>query len=220
MRDENPRDVHVQINGDPFDQGPLVRRGAPEQLWRGGDLEIPDGQSGRLQFAEWLTSRNNPLTPRVAVNYIWQFHFGKGIVTTPDNFGLGGAAPTHPDLLDWLTREFIDSGWSVKHLHRLILMSNTYQQASTGNPRAITIDPTNRWYWRFERRRLRAESIRDGILQVAGSLDRNRPGPHPFPPETSWHFSQHGPFKAIYDSPHRSVYLMTQRIQRHPFLAL
>ena len=220
MREGIPHDVPVQIGGDPFDEGKVVQRGVLQRLAGRQAFQIPAGQSGRLQFARWLSSPDNPLTPRVAANYIWRFHFGKGIVSTVDNFGLGGALPTHPQLLDWLAREFIDNGWSVKHLHRQILLSNTYQLASTADSSNLTVDPTNRWYWRFDRRRLDAESIRDGILQTSGVLNTDRPGAHPFPPESGWQFSQHGPFKAIYDSPHRSVYLMTQRIQRHPFLAL
>ena len=220
MRDGSPRDVPVQIAGDPFDHGPVVRRGVPQRLEDGRPLQIPKGQSGRLQLARWLSSPDNPLTPRVAVNYVWQFHFGKGIVSTPDNLGVGGALPTHPELLDWLALEFIENGWSIKHLHRVILMSSTYRLASTADDSALAVDPTNRWYWRFDRRRLDAEAIRDGILQATGALDAGRPGGHPFPPESTWKFSQHGPFKATYQSSHRSVYLMTQRIQRHPFLAL
>ena len=220
MREGAPHDVPVQIGGDPFDEGKVVQRGVLQRLAGTQAFQIPAGQSGRLQFAQWLSSPDNPLTPRVAANYIWRFHFGKGIVSTVDNFGLGGALPTHPQLLDWLAREFIDNGWSVKHLHRQILLSNTYRLASTADQSNLTVDPTNRWYWRFDRRRLDAESIRDGILQTSGVLNTDRPGAHPFPPESGWQFSQHGPFKAIYDSPHRSVYLMTQRIQRHPFLAL
>lgn len=220
MREAEPRDAHVQVAGDPFDPGPLVRRGVPLRLAGGQQLEIPDGQSGRLELARWLTSPDNPLTPRVAVNYIWQFHFGKGIVSTSDDFGLGGSAPTHPELLDWLARQFIDNGWSVKHMHRLILSSKTWRLSSVSRQKSLAIDPTNLWYWRFDRRRRDAESIRDGVMQVAGTLKLDRPGPHPFPPESNWQFSQHGPFKAVYESSHRSVYLMTQRLQRHPFLTL
>ena len=220
MREGAPHDVPVQIGGDPFDKGEMVQRGVLQRLAGTRAFHIPAGQSGRLQFARWLSSSDNPLTPRVAVNYIWRFHFGKGIVSTVDNFGLEGASPTHPRLLDWLAREFIENGWSVKHLHRQILLSHTYRLASTADQSNLAVDPTNRWYWRFDRRRLDAESIRDGILQTSGVLNPNRPGPHPFPAESTWQFSQHGPFKAIYDSPYRSVYLMTQRIQRHPFLAL
>ena len=220
MRDGSAHDVPVQIGGDPFDKGQVVPRGIPQRLAGTPSFHIPTGHSGRLEFAQWLSSPDNPLTPRVAVNYIWRFHFGKGIVSSVDNFGLGGALPTHPRLLDWLAQEFIENGWSVKHLHRQILLSNTYRLASTANRSNLAVDPTNRWYWRFDRRRLDAESIRDGILQTSGGLDPSRPGGHPFPPESTWQFSQHGPFKAIYDSPYRSVYLMTQRIQHHPFLAL
>ena len=220
MRDENPHDEYVQVGGDPFDVGTLVPRGIPERLSKGTQLRIPDGQSGRLELAEWLTSPDNPLTPRVAVNYVWQFHFGQGIVATADDFGLGGALPTHPELLDWLANDFVAHGWSIKHLHRRIMLSSTYRLSSLLDARSVEIDPANRWHWRCERRRLDAESIRDGMMQIAGTLNRSRPGGHPFPAEESWQFSQHGPFKAIYESPYRSVYLMTQRIQRHPFLAL
>ena len=218
MREAEPRDSHVQVGGDPFDPGPLVQRGVPQKLGTATSLDIPAGASGRLQLARWITS--HPLVPRVAVNYIWQFHFGRGIVATPDNFGLSGTPATHPELLEWLAREFVDSGWSVKHMHRLILLSKTYRLSSATVPQAADADPRNRWRWRFDRRRLDAESLRDGTMQVAQTLDRRRPGGHPFPPESSWQFSQHGPFKAVYDVPYRTVYLMTQRIQRHPFLAL
>ena len=125
MREGAPHDVPVQIGGDPFDKGEVVQRGVLQRLAGTQAFQIPAGQSGRLQFARWLSSPDNPLTPRVAANYIWRFHFGKGIVSTVDNFGLGGALPTHPQLLDWLAREFIDNGWSVKHLHRQICLLYT-----------------------------------------------------------------------------------------------
>jgi hypothetical protein len=183
-------------------------------------LQIPPGASGRLQLAQWLTRADNPLTARVIVNRIWQHHFGKGLVTTPSNFGVRGEAPTHPELLDWLTARFIESGWSIKSMHRLILSSKTYQLASIDDERSRAKDPSNRWYWRFDRQRLDAESIRDALLAVGGNLDLGRPPPHPFPPIQEWAWTQHQPFKEIYASNHRSVYLMTQRFQRHPFLAL
>jgi hypothetical protein len=157
------------------------------------------------------------------VNRIWQHHFGRGLVATPSNFGTSGESPTHSELLDWLATRFIESGWSIKAMHRLILASKTYQLSSvaagTAND-AVLHDPANRWHARFGRRRLDAESIRDAMLAVAGRLDRSRPGPHPFPPMADWNWTQHKPFKAVYPSSHRSVYLMTQRIQRHPYLAL
>jgi hypothetical protein len=154
------------------------------------------------------------------VNRIWQHHFGKGIVGTPSNFGLRGDEPTHPAMLDYLAARFVASGWSVKAMHRLILSSKTYQLASAHDDASAAKDPGNRWYWRADRRRLDAEAIRDALLAVSGNLDRTRPGPHPFPPIDKWTWTQHVPFKDVYPTNHRSVYLMTQRFQRHPFLAL
>lgn len=220
MRDAEPDDALIQIYGDPFDTSKRVKRSTPEVISDNSVLDIPDGQSGRLQLADWITSRSNPLTARVAVNYIWKHHFGTGLVPTADNFGVSGSPPSHPKLLDWLATQFINSGWSVKHMHRLILHSDAYRRSSSLDAVRQQQDPENQWLWRFNRERLDAESIRDGILAISGTLDLRRPGEHPFPPESSWQFSQHGPFRAVYDSPHRTVYLMTQRIQQHPFLAL
>jgi hypothetical protein len=154
------------------------------------------------------------------VNRIWHYHFGKGIVATPSNFGKQGATPTHPELLDYLARRFVKGGWSVKAMHRLILLSRTYQMSSRDDADDSRIDPGNDCLWRFNRRRLDAESIRDALLAVGGGLDRSAGGPHPFPDVAGWDFTQHKPFKAVYETKRRSVYLMTQRIQRHPFLAL
>ena len=222
-----PVDAAVQVGGDPDKPGPVVRRGVPRFLDGPKIPVIPEGQSGRLQLAEWLTGPRHPLTARVLVNRIWQHHFGRGLVATPSNFGLRGEAATHPELLDWLAAEFLASpgpqpgeGWSIKRVHRLILSSKTYQLASTHEEAQAARDPGNVWYGRFDRRRLDAEAIRDALLAVGGNLDRRRPGPHPFPPITAWGWTQHTPFKDVYPSAHRSVYLMTQRLQRHPFLAL
>jgi hypothetical protein len=221
-----PHDVPVQRRGEPGDAGPIIKRNTPRFLRGPRDLAIPDGASGRLQLADWLASDTNPLTARVMVNRIWRQHFGKGIVETPSNFGTRGAAPTHPQLLDWLAREFVASGWSVKTLHRAIMLSRTYQLSSVAAPVAAdgrspeAIDPDNRLYWRFDRRRLDAEALRDALLAVAGTLELDPPAAHPFPPLDQWHWTQHSPFKTIYPSNKRSVYLMTQRLQRHPFLVL
>ncbi|HXI42287.1 MAG TPA: PSD1 and planctomycete cytochrome C domain-containing protein [Bryobacteraceae bacterium] len=212
--------VHVQIGGEPESPGPLVRRNLPLFLTGGEGVPIPENSSGRLELADWLTRPDNPLTARVMVNRIWQHHFGKGIVATPSNFGTRGDPPTHPELLDWLAIQFIESGWSVKAMHRLIMLSRTYQLASSPNDQDAAIDPANRYYWRFKRKRLEAEAIRDSMLSVAGDLDLSRPGAHPFPPMDDWSFTQHVPFKAVYNSNHRSVYLMTQRLVRHPYLSL
>jgi hypothetical protein len=154
------------------------------------------------------------------VNRIWQHHFGRGIVATPSNFGLRGAVPTHPELLDWLAAQFVADDWSVKAMHRRIVTSRAYQLSSAADASAAALDPANDLLWHFDRRRLNAEAVRDALLAVSGRLDASRPGPHPFPPISDWHWTQHHPFKAVYPSNRRSVYLMTQRLQRHPFLAL
>ncbi|MCA9171789.1 MAG: DUF1553 domain-containing protein, partial [Planctomycetales bacterium] len=147
-------------------------------------------------------------------------HFGRGLVPTPNDFGKQGNPPTHPELLDFLATQFRKSGWSFKAMHRRIMLSQTYQQASMRAPEAVESDPTNTWLSGFPRFRLDAESIRDSLLALGGNLDLSSAGPHPFPAEETWDFTQHKPFKAVYDTNHRSVYLMTQRIQRHPFLAI
>jgi hypothetical protein len=176
--------------------------------------------SGRLELARWLSGAENPLTARVMANRIWQHHFGKGIVPTPSNFGLQGEPPTHPELLDYLARFFIESGWSIKAMHRLIMLSETYRQSSEVDSANFAKDSGNRYYWRSDRRRLDAEALRDSILQLGGTLDLERPGPHPFPAPATWTFSAHHQFKAVYPSNHRSVYLMVQRLHPHPYLSV
>jgi hypothetical protein len=215
-----PADSAIQQKGDPAQSGPVVPRRLPTLA---GDLPrepISAGQSGRLQLAHWLTNPRHPLTARVLVNRVWLHHFGKGIVATPSNFGTRGEPPTHPDLLDSLARQFVEGGWSIKQLHRLILTSRVWRLSTAPSDSNAALDPDNRFYWRFDRRRLDAEAIRDALLAVAGTLDPARPGAHPFPAIATWTWTQHKPFKDVYPSHHRSVYLMTQRIQRHPFLAL
>jgi hypothetical protein len=220
VQEGTPVDAYVQIRGEVSERGPVVKRGAPRFLTGDAPLSIPTSSSGRLQLADWLTRPEHPLTARVMVNRIWQHHFGKGVVVTPSNFGLRGEEPTHPELLDWLAARFVEGGWSIKAMHRLILLSKTYQLASSHDAANAAKDPANRWYWRSDRRRLDAEQIRDALLAVSGKLERSRPGPHPFPPIDKWVWTQHNPFKDVYPTNHRSVYLMTQRFQRHPYLAL
>jgi hypothetical protein len=220
VQEGKPVDANIQIRGEVDRLGPVVKRGLPRFLSGGKPVAIPDGSSGRLQLADWLASPDNPLTARVMVNRIWQHHFGRGIVTTASNFGLRGEPPTHPELLDWLAARFVESGWSLKAVHRLVVLSKTYQLASSADETDAAKDPGNRWYWRYDRRRLDAEAMRDALLTVSGKLDLQRPGPHPFPPIEQWTWTQHNPFKDVYPSNHRSVYLMTQRFQRHPYLAL
>ena len=130
-----------------------------------------------MAIARWIADEANPLTPRVIVNRIWQNHFGEGLVDTPSDFGGNGSAPSHPLLLDWLASEFVESGWSVKHLQRLILTSDAWQQDSRPRPNGIAVDAGSRLLWRFPPRRLDAEGIRDSILAVTGKLDLRMGGP-------------------------------------------
>lgn len=211
-------DVAVQLKGDPAKPGRVVPRRFLTVL---GGAELPPGSpaSGRLQLADWILDPAGPLMSRVLVNRLWHYHFGRGLVPTPNDFGRQGKPPTHPDLLDWMAGQFQQSGYSIKAMHRMILLSRTYRQSSLRTDEAIEKDPTNELLSGFPRRRLDAETIRDALLVLGGTLDRTPGGAHPFPPQSEWKFTQHNPFKATYETPRRSVYLMTQRIQRHPFLA-
>jgi len=220
VREGKAADANFQKGGNPRAKGPVVKRGVPKFLDPDPKLNIPRGASGRLQLARWLASPRNPLTARVMVNRIWQQHFGKPIVATPSDFGMQGEAPSHPELLDFLAKQFIDRGWSIKAMHRLIMSSKTYQLAVAHNADNAAKDAGNSMYWRFDRRRLDAESIRDSMLALGGNLDLKRPGPHPFPPKDKWKFTAHHQFKAVYPSKHRSVYLMVQRLHPHPYLSL
>jgi hypothetical protein len=213
----HPGNARIQKRGDAKDLGDEVPRGFLEILSRG----TPKLQgSGRLELADWITDPANPLPARVMVNRIWQHHFGKGLVQTPSDFGKRGTPPTHPELLDYLAARFVESGWSVKAMHRAIMLSETYQQASAENAANQEIDANNDFLWRFNRQRLDAEALRDSLLTISGELEPGPGGPHPFPNMGTWLFMQHDPFNAVYPSMRRSVYLMTQRIQRHPFLGM
>jgi hypothetical protein len=203
--------------GDPKSPGAVVPRNFLTVL---GGQALPKDEkgSGRLELANWIADAKNPLTARVMVNRIWEHHFGKGIVSTPNDFGFRGNAPTHPELLDYLTEKFVESGWSVKAMHRMIMLTEAYQMASTWNPKAGATDAKNELLWRFDRRRLDAEEIRDAMLSTSGALDLTPANGHPFPPEVEWKYTQHRPFIAVYETNHRSVYLMQQRIKKQPFL--
>jgi hypothetical protein len=135
----------------------------------------------RLTLANWIASSDNPATARVMVNRIWQHHFGRGIVRSPNNFGYLGDRPTHPELLDWLAAEFVKNGWHLKSLHRLIMTSSAYRMSSRANPAALARDPSNDLFWRFDMRRLSAEEIRDSIHALSGRLNSKMYGPSVFP---------------------------------------
>jgi Protein of unknown function (DUF1553)/Protein of unknown function (DUF1549)/Planctomycete cytochrome C len=214
----NPGNARIQKRGEPKELGDEAPRGFLKILYT---KDTPKFQgSGRLELAQWVTDPTNPLPARVMVNRIWLHHFGKGLVATPSDFGKRGTPPTHPELLDYLATKFVESGWSVKAMHRLIMLSETYQLASAENAADQEIDADNNFLWKFNRQRLDAESLRDSLLAISGELEPGPSGPHPFPHMGTWMFMQHGPFNAVYPSKRRSVYLMTQRIQRHPYLAM
>jgi mono/diheme cytochrome c family protein len=171
-----PTEPHVLVRGNPNNRGDAVPRQFLEVLSVEARKPFTDG-SGRLELARAIADPKNPLTARVFVNRVWQHHFGEGLVRTPGDFGLRGEPPTHPELLDWLAATFVEEGWSVKQLHRLILLSRTYQQASDVEPKAQAVDVDNRLLWRMNRRRLEFEPLRDSLLAAAGRLDARQGGP-------------------------------------------
>jgi hypothetical protein len=170
-------DARITIRGNAHALGEVVPRGFVQVLSRGPAPAMPAHQSGRLQFAHWLTAPEQPLTARVAVNRIWQKLFGEGLVRSVDYFGVRSETPSHPELLDFLAAEFVRGGWSQKSLIRQIVLSRAYQMSSQHNARAATSDPQNRLLWRMNRRRLDAEEIRDSVLAVSGDLSRSTGGP-------------------------------------------
>ena len=171
----SPTQPHVFVRGNANNPGPEV----PRQF-----LEVVAGQkrkafekgSGRLEMAQAIASRSNPLTARVLVNRVWLHHFGSGIVRTPSDFGLRSDPPTHPELLDYLATRFMDEGWSIKKLQRLLLLSSVYQQRSDENARSAAADPANFLLWKFNRQRLDFEAMRDSLLAVSGRLDESMGG--------------------------------------------
>lgn len=171
-----PKNLQIHMRGNYRSLGAEAPRRFLQIIAGEGHAAIRSSGSGRLELARWIADPTNPLTARVMVNRIWQHHFGRGIVATSDNFGRVGEPPTHPELLDWLAARFTESGWSVKAMHRLMLLSNTYQQACLENAESAAVDPDNRLLWRMPRRRLRAEEVRDSMLAVSGGLDPSAGG--------------------------------------------
>lgn len=175
-----PRNLRVHLRGNRFTLGATAPRGVPQIVAAaaGPESASPGASaspsllgSGRLELAQWIASPQNPLTARVMVNRVWQHHFGRGLVATSDNFGVRGERPTHPELLDWLAARFVESGHSVKALHRLIVLSSAYRQGGQASAAAREADPDRRWLSSFPRRRLSAEELRDAMLAVSGRLD-------------------------------------------------
>jgi hypothetical protein len=180
-----------------------------------------DSTGRRTALAKWLTDPENPLPSRVMVNRIWHYHFGKGIVGTPSDFGVMGERPTHPELLDWLAREFVRGGWSMKHMHRLILNSATWQQSSDERKDAAEVDPGNRLLWAYPRHRLEGEAIRDAALYISGLLNPTVGGPSVYPELPSGMGALRGGWKVntvAGERNRRSVYIFVKRNQRYPML--
>jgi hypothetical protein len=186
--EETVPETHILIRGDFKKKGEKVAPGFLSAVHPGPPITEPDATSfipqRRKALALWLTSADNPLFSRVMVNRIWQGHFGDGIVRTPNDFGRQGDKPTHPELLDWLAVEFAARGWSIEQMHRLIMLSNTYQSASVTDPATLGRDAQNQWLTRMNRRRLDGDAIRDNILAVAGSLNLKMGGVGIIPPLT------------------------------------
>jgi|JI10StandDraft_1071094.scaffolds.fasta_scaffold00117_23 hypothetical protein len=223
----DPTPVHLLRRGDFKTPGAVVEPGIIETLdrtdkpWKAPPVDPKLGTTGRrLAYADWLVRPDHPLTARVMVNRIWQFHFGTGIVSTPDDFGTRGAKPSHPELLDWLATEFVRSGWSIKHLHRLILNSSTYRQASAPagelGERLRQVSP--QLLAAFPRRRIEAEALRDAMLSVGQLLD-----PKLYGPSIPTVAQKDGSYTIPQDQParfRRSIYLSTRRTQLPTLLQL
>ncbi len=214
--------THRLIGGDWRKPAAAVQPGFPASI--GGTPEIKptkDGTGRRTALADWLTKDDHPLTARVAVNRIWQQLTGQGIVATPSDFGAQGTPPTHPDLLDWLAKELIESGWSVKHVVRLIVMSDTYRQSSfidpTAHAKALRVDRENTLLWAMRRRRLEGEAIRDAVLAVSGTLNRRPFGvsARPALPANAGRGGWAADARAE-DRDRRSVYVLAKRNMRFP----
>jgi Protein of unknown function (DUF1553)/Protein of unknown function (DUF1549) len=223
-------ETFILVRGSSHNRGEKVEPGFPSVLgFPQPTIPAPGPDAttcGRRRvLAEWIASPKNPLTARVMVNRIWQHHFGRGIVASPNNFGEAGEQPTHPQLLDWLAAEFMERGWSVKAMHRLILTSSAYQMSSRARGRGEEIDPENHLFWRMNMRRLTAEEIRDGILAVNGSLNPDLGGPSIYPelsrevlatqsqPGNGWGHSSES------EQARRSVYIHVKRSLIVPMMA-
>ena len=228
---EKKSPIHLLARGEYTAKGDRVGMRPLGVLLEDGTPELPETtEKPRAELAQWIVAPENPLTARVLVNRIWQYHFGRGIVATANDFGRMGARPTHPELLDYLANEFVAGGFSIKKIHRLILNSNTYQQGSAppSDPElkalATKKDPENKFYWCFTRQRLEAEEIRDAILSVSGTLNPKQGGPSvmiPIDPglvKMLYKPSQWVPAKDATEYTRRSIYLIAKRNLRLPFM--
>jgi len=205
--DADVADAAIHVRGSHLTLGKTAPRGVPAVLVSTQPPTIPNTRSGRLELARWLTTADHPLTSRVMVNRIWRWHFGHGLVRSTENFGKLGSLPSHPALLDWLADRFVNSGWSIKRMHRLIMLSSTYQMSSQHDAVAAMVDPENLLLWRVHLRRLEAESIRDSLLAVAGLLDFSMGGSMLHVDNRKFLFDHTSIDETSYDTRRRSVYL-------------
>ncbi|MEX0792125.1 MAG: PSD1 and planctomycete cytochrome C domain-containing protein [Pirellulaceae bacterium] len=213
-------DVRLHIRGSHANLGKPVPRGFLSILGDLGSLTIEEGRSGRLELAHAIADPDNPLTARVFVNRLWGYHFGVGLVPTVDNFGLRGEVPTHPELLDWLAAQFVQNDWSIKKMHRLMVLSHTYQMSHQPTEKGMQVDPDNRLWHHLPVRRLDAESIRDAILAVAGTLDRSLFGKGINPQLTPYMYPRYRPPSGPVDGNNRrSIYGAVRRNFIPPLMA-
>lgn len=221
VADDKVVELPLHIRGSHLNKADTVQpRSAPEVFAPACALPpIAEGRSGRLEFADWLVSKSHPLTARVIANRVWQFHFGHGLVRSASNWGLRGEAPSHPELLDRLARDLMDSGWSLKALHRRIVLSATYRQSARGNGDISEADPENRLLSRFPRQRLDAEQLRDSVLAVCGTLDRTVGGSLLATNDRDYVTNDQSNDNAGYDKPRRTVYLPIIRNSMFDFLS-
>lgn len=217
-----PREVKLLNRGNWMDDsGPVMTPAVPEFL---GRLDTGDRRATRLDLARWIASRDNPLTARTMVNRLWKLYFGQGLATPLDDLGRQGVLPSHPELLDWLSVEFMDSGWDLKHMIRLMVTSETYRQSAVVSDETRAQDPTNKWYARQQRQRLDAELVRDNALEISGLLNRSIGGPsvYPYQPAGYWrHLNfpvREWPGDSGDDLYRRGLYTWWQRMFMHPSL--
>jgi hypothetical protein len=209
--DLNPRNVRLHVRGNHKSLGDEVPRRFLQVIAGENQPPVKEG-SGRLHIADWMARAENPLTARVMVNRIWKHHFGAGLVRSTDNFGRMGEAPSHPELLDYLASRFVEDGWSVKRMHRLMLLSATYQMGAEASVDAKRIDPTNALLQHMPVRRLEAEAIRDAMLLLSGSLDRTLYGPSVPPFISEWQDGRGKPASGPLDgNGRRSIYIQVRR---------
>ncbi|MEM9481730.1 MAG: PSD1 and planctomycete cytochrome C domain-containing protein [Verrucomicrobiota bacterium] len=219
--------LKLHIRGNPHSEGDEEMKLRIPDIFGGEELEASPPDNGRVStgrrtaLAEWLARPDNPRTARVMVNRIWQHQFGRGICRTSNDFGYLGEMPTHPELLDWLAMEFVESGWSIKHIQRLIMTSKAWQMSSTAQPAALAQDPQNDLFWRFNMRRLTAEEIRDSVLSAAGELNLSEiGGPSTYPPLPEVVLKTASNKKWLTSSPEeanrRSIYITVKRSLKPP----